>query len=113
MDVIESYERTPANETPVLPVPQALVPVLAQRTEAAPEKPVLSKQYLSEERDLIKDEFMSLLLQSHLSQKKIKTLLVKSKLDSTPSLVNITSKYTFCQIKDKLWALIRNKPTFP
>ena len=113
MDVIESYERTPADETPVLPVPQALVPVSAQRTEAAPEKPVLSKQYWSnEERDLIKEEFMSLLLPSHLTQKKIKASIVKSKLESTPSLGNIISKFTFNQIKDKLWALVRNKPTF-
>ena len=40
LDVIESYERTTANETPVFPVPQAVVPVSAKRTEAAPKKPV-------------------------------------------------------------------------
>ena len=103
-----------AVQQPVFPVPQAVVPFSDQSTEAAHQKPVHTKHHwTTEEKDLIQDVFFSLLPNSHMFLKKIQASIIRSKLDSTPSFANIKSRHTFAQIKDKLWALFRNKPTYP
>ena len=88
----------------MVPFSQAVVPFSVERTKAAPWH---TKNYWStEEKDLLQNVFMTLLLDSHIIQKKIQTKTIQQKLDSIPSLASIKSKLTFDQIRDKLWALL-------
>ena len=80
-----------------------MVPYLAQRAQAAAWP---TKTYWSTvEKDLLQDVFMTLLMDLHMIQKKILSKTIRQKLDTIPSLASIKSKFSFDQIKDKLWLL--------